>query len=122
MDRSRVTACKYSYSYEIEEDYDNEECQQKNQHISRLIAPHNSGILIPCIFLFSNLLLLSLIILYFHTVFLWLDRQGKQTKTLYKASAIVLGCVNILLLTSDIAFIISDSVHSNSVVGIVIFL
>ena len=65
--------------------------------------------------------MLSLIILNFRTEFLWLDRQGKQTKTLYKASAIVLTCVNIILLTSDIAFIISDSIHYDSVVGIVIF-
>ena len=122
MDRSTVTACKYVHSYNNWENYYwyyNGECQQNSQSISKLIAPYNSGILILCIFLFSNLLLLSLIILYFRTVFLWLDRQGKQTKTLYKASAIVLTCVNIILLTSDIAFIISDSIHYDPVFSIV---
>ena len=93
MDRSTVTVCKYGYSYDGEENYYwyyNRKCQQNSESISSLIAPQNSWILILCILFFSNLLLLSLTVLYFRTVFLWLDRQGNQTKTLYKASAIVL--------------------------------
>ena len=95
-------------------------CQDKSYIYSPLIAPRNSWILILCILLLSNLLLLSLIILYFRKIFLWLDQQGNQIKTLYKASAIVLGCVNIILLTSDIAFIVSDSIHYDSVVNIIV--
>ena len=41
-------------------------------------------------------------ILYFRKLFLWLQQQGQLTKSLYKASAIVLTCVNIILLISDI--------------------
>ena len=42
-------------------------------------------------------------------MFLWLQQQGKHTKTLYKASAIVLTCVNIIMLISDIDLLITDT-------------
>ena len=40
-------------------------------------------------------------------MFLWLQQQGKHTKSLYKASAIVLTCVNIIMLISDIDLLIN---------------
>ena len=113
IDRNTLSCRDMTYEPNYEFCDDLYGCRDKSfsTYSSSLIAPQNSWILILCILLSSNLLLLSLIILYFRKVFLWLDRQGTQIKTLYKASAIVLGCVNIILLTSDIAFIISDSIH-----------
>ena len=69
------------------------------------------AILIFCIFILSNLLFLSAVILYFRTMFLWLQQQGKHTKTLYKASGIVLTCVNIIVLISDVTFVIRDTMN-----------
>ena len=77
-----------------------------------LIQPHNAWILVLGIFYFSNLLALTSILLYFRKVFLWLQEQKKQIKTLYKASATVLTCVNIIALISDLSIIISDSKQS----------
>ena len=70
--------------------------------------------LIIGIFYFSNVLVLTSTLLYFRKVFLWLQRQfeNKQTKTLYKASAIVLTCVNIITLISDLSINIHDGIQS----------
>ena len=64
------------------------------------------------IFYFSNLLVLTSTLLYFCKVFLWLQEQNKQIKTLYKASATVLTCVNIIALISDLYIIIIDSIQN----------
>ena len=76
------------------------------------IQPDNAWMLVICIFYFSNLLVLTSILLYFRKMFLWLQRQNEQIKTLYKASATVLTCVNIIALISDLSIIIHDSVQS----------
>ena len=70
-------------------------------------------ILVLGIFYFSNLLVLTSTLLYFRKVFLWLQWQNKQIKTLYKASATVtvLTCVNIIALISDLSIIIHDSIQ-----------
>ena len=68
-----------------------------------LIQPSNTWALVLGIFYFSNLLVLTSTLLYFRKVFLWLQRQNKQIKTLYKASATVLTCVNIIALISDLS-------------------
>ena len=77
-----------------------------------LIKPHYAWILVLGIFYFSNFLVLTSTLLYFRKVFLWLQEQKKQIKTLYKASATVLTCVNIIALISDLSIIISDSKQS----------
>ena len=61
-----------------------------------------------CIFIPSNLLMLSFNLLSFRKSFLLLQRQGKQAKILYQASAIVLTFVNIVALISDIALLAMD--------------
>ena len=76
------------------------------------IQSDNTWLLVLCIFYFSNLLVLTSTLLYFRKVFLWLQRQNEQIKTLYKASATVLTCVNIIALISDLSIIIHDSVQS----------
>ena len=114
MDRSTVT-----YQNIIN---DSDVCvDTSNMIVGLLVSTDSSYIHIICIFHLSNLLLLSLTILYFRKMFLWLQQQGKQTKILYKASAIVLTCVNIILLTSDIAFIISDLLHFGQIISLLIF-
>ena len=79
---------------------------------SSLTGALNAWLLILFIFILSNLLLLSSVILYFRKMFLWLQQQGKHTKTLYKASAIVLTCVNIIVLISDITIVTIYSIRS----------
>ena len=69
-------------------------------------------ILVLGIFYFSNLLVLTSTLLHFRKVFLWLQRQKKQIKTLYKASATVLTCVNIIALISDLSIIIHHGIRS----------
>ena len=108
MDRSRVTTHAYDYYF----DYD--ECRDKYSDSSLLLTPE---ILILCIFLLSNLLLLSFTILYFRKMFLWLQQQGKQTETLYKASATVLTCVNVILLVLDMAFIVHDNINDITILA-----
>ena len=81
--------------------------QCKSNAANFLIQPCNTWILVLCIFYFSNLLMLTSTLLYFRKVFLWLQRQKKQIKTLYKASATVLTCVNIIALISDLYIIIT---------------
>ena len=81
---------------------------------SFLIQPSNAWILVLGIFYFSNLLLLTSTLLYFRKVFLWLQRQNKQTKTLYKASAAVLTCVNMIALISDFSIIIHNNIQSEA--------
>ena len=67
-----------------------------------LIVPELATLYFFCIFILSNLLFLSSVILYFREMFLWLQQQRQLTKSVYKASAIVLTCVNIIMLISDI--------------------
>ena len=50
--------------------------------------------------------MLTSTLLYFRKVFLWLQRQNKLIKTSYQASAIVLTCVNIIALISDLSIVI----------------
>ena len=57
--------------------------------------------------------MLTSALLHFRKVFLWLQGQNKKIKTLYKASATVLACVNIIALISDLYIIISDGAHKN---------
>ena len=57
------------------------------------------------IFLLANILLLIVVLQYFRKVFLWLQQKGKQTNSLYKASAIVLSLVNCAAFATDIALI-----------------
>ena len=102
-DRSSVSdGMRFAHYYD-KKDY----CQSRS-----LVQPHNAWILVLGIFYFSNLLVLSSTLLYFRKVFLWLQEQNKQIKTLYKASATVLTCVNIIALISDLSIIISDSKQS----------
>ena len=75
---------------------------------SVLTEPSNTWILVLCTFYFLNLLVLTSTLINFRKVFLWLQRQGKQIKTLYKASAIVLTCVNIIALITDLYIIVSE--------------
>ena len=84
----------------------------KSHAANFLIQPSNAWILVLGIFYFSNLLVLTSTLLYFRKVFLWLQRQNKQTKTLYKASATVLTCVNIIALISDLYIIVNDGIQS----------
>ena len=86
-----------------------DQCQSRAANV--LIQPSNAWALILCIFAFSNLLVLTSTLLYFRTMFLWLQRQNQQIKTLYKASAIVLTCVNIIALISDVYIVVSDNMH-----------
>ena len=57
--------------------------------------------------------MLTSALLHFRKVFLWLQRQNKQIKTLYKASATVLTCVNIIALISDLYIVITDGTRKN---------
>ena len=86
--------------------------------------PGNAGVYFLFIFILSNLLFLSAVIFYFRNMFLLLQQQGKHTKTLYKGSAIVLTCVNIIVLISDIDLLINvtNNNHIASVFPIVIML
>ena len=79
-----------------------------------LVNPLNTWILIMCIFISSNLLILTSTVLYFRKVFLWLQQKQQQTKTLYRASAIVLTIVNMGVLITDIFFIVKDRVNYRS--------
>ena len=76
------------------------------------MQPSNAWALVLAIFCFSNIFVLTSTLLYFRRVFLWFQQQNKRIKTLYKASAIVLTCVNIIALISDISIIVSDILHS----------
>ena len=72
-----------------------------------LIDPNNVWILFLCVFIISNLLVLTSILFNFHRLLLWLQRQENQAKfnILYKASIIVLPCVSILVFLADIVVI-----------------
>ena len=76
------------------------------------MQPSNAWALVLAIFCFSNIFVLISTLLYFRRVFLWFQQQNKRIKTLYEASAIVLTCVNIIALISDISIIVSDILHS----------
>ena len=65
----------------------------------------------------SYLLVLSLASLSIQKVFLWLQQQGKLTKLLYKASAVVLTFVNVITLVLDIYFSIKYVVSGLSVLA-----
>ena len=115
MDRSRVTTISSSY-YQYFYPYYDDKCLNEPSDFTGA----EPQILILCIFLISNLLLLSFTILYFRKMFLWLQQQGKQTKTFYKASATVLTCLNIILLVLDMAFIIQDNIHGITDLGFIL--
>ena len=104
MDRSSVSG---GYNLTDENIRYSSTCPKQS---SQLIDILNTWILIICIFIVSNLLFLSAVILYFRKMFLWLQQQEKHTKTLYKASAIVLTCVNSIVLTLDVTFMIRDTI------------
>ena len=55
--------------------------------------------------------MLTSTLLNFRKVFLWLQEQNIQIKSLYKASATVLACVNIIALMTDIYMIVSDNIR-----------
>ena len=80
-----------------------------------LIRPYNAWALVLGIFYFSNLLVLTSTLLSFRKVFLWLQGQNKQIKTLYKASAIVLTFINIITLISDLDIVVNDGMQSNTI-------
>ena len=86
--------------------YYTEQCQTRAGNV--LTQPRNAWALVLGIFYFSNLLMLTSTLLNFRKVFLWLQRQNKQIKTIYKASATVLTCVNVTALISDLYVVISD--------------
>ena len=87
--------------------------------LSPLINPLNTWILIMCIFILSNILILTSTVLYFRKIFLWLQQKQQQMKILDRASAIVLTVVNMGALISDILFIIRDIPEDNlTVLGI----
>ena len=102
-DRSSVSDGVRFSSY-----YDLEHIDCWSHDTNDLIKPRNAWVLFLSIFIFSNLLVLTSTLLNFRKVFLWLQEQKKQIKTLYKASATVLTCVNIIALISDLSIIISD--------------
>jgi hypothetical protein len=52
-------------------------------------------------------------LLNFRKVFLWLQQQNKQTRTIYKASATILTCINSIALISDLYIIVSDNIHDS---------
>ena len=65
--------------------------------------------------------MLSFTLLNFRKSFLLLQRQGKQAKILYQASAIVLTFINIVALISDITLlIIKDIAHSVDVIVLLV--
>ena len=102
-DRSSVSdGVRYSSYYDLE----HVDC--RSHDTNDLIKPRNAWALFLGIFIFSNLLVLISTLLNFRKLFLWLQEQNKQIKTLYKASATVLTCVNIIALISDLSIIISD--------------
>lgn len=76
-----------------------------------LTNPQNSWILALCIFILSNLLMLSFTVLHFRKMFLWLQQQTEQIKILYKATAVVLTCINILVLLLDIYYLIGGTFY-----------
>ena len=80
--------------------------------LSPQINPLNTWILIMCIFILSNMLILTSTVLYFREVFCWLQQKQQRTKTLYRASAIVLTIVNMGVLISDISCVIRDNVNT----------
>jgi hypothetical protein len=93
-----------------EDNYYYDEIDHCQSHAANvLIQPSNAWILVLGIFYFSNLLVLTSTLLYFRKAFLWLQGQKKQIKSLYKASATVLTCVNIIALISDLYIIINDN-------------
>ena len=101
------------FQYQYDDEY-TDYCQSHvaNSNILRLIQPHSAWLLVLGIVYFSNLLVLTSTLLHFHKGFLWLQQQNKRIKTLYKASATVLTCVNIIALISDLYIVVSDGMHS----------
>ena len=105
MDRSIVSDA---------DSYDDEDhCYGSTLNKFILINPEYTWILILCIFLSSNLLVLTTVLLNFRKIYLRISGQGKlTTKILYKASAIVLTCVNIIAFIIDIVF---TAIENNSI-------
>ena len=92
-----------------------DQCQiLSDQAANDLIQPHHAWALVLGIFYFSNILVLTSTLLNFRKVFLWLQGQNKQIKTLYKASATVLTSVNIIILISDLYIVVSNSIHNSN--------
>ena len=83
-------------------------CYDQSANSSPLIDPSLTGLLFICIFTMSNVFMLNLALLNFRKIFLALQRQGKQAKILYKATAIVLTFVNIITLISDISISVKN--------------
>ena len=103
MDRSSVTCDSYSdndfdhaYDYQIQNDYSNFD--------TSFVDPNNVGALIVCIFFFSNLLVLSLALLFSRmAIESMLKQQRKQVKILYKACVMVLTFFNLAAFASDMS-------------------
>ena len=85
-------------------------CQ--GQAANFLIEPQHAWVLVLGIFYFSNLLVPTTLFLKFQTMFVWLQGQSEQIKVLYKASATVLTCINIITLISDLYIVVNRSIYS----------
>ena len=80
----------------------------ENEQTNPLTDPGNTWLLFLCVFIILNVLVLTSTFLNnYSKMFLWLQRQGKEVKVLvlYKASIIVLLCVNVLALIADIVIL-----------------
>ena len=99
MDRSSVS-CD---SYRGDDDFDHY-CQIQNNYFDTpFVDPNNVGALIVSIFAFSNLLVLSLVLLFSSkAIEFMLRHQRKQVKLLYKACAVVLTFFNFAAFASDL--------------------
>ena len=100
MDRSSVSCDSYSDGY-----FDHD-CQLQNDYSNfdmPFVDPNNVGALIVSIFFFSNLLVLSLALLFSRmAIEFMLKQQRKQVKLLYKACAVVLTFFNLVAFASDL--------------------
>ena len=102
MDRSSVSCDGYSDGYSYRD------CQIQNDYNILYLArpfvdPNNVGVLIISIFFFSNLLVLSLALLFFRTAIgSMLIQPRNQVKLLYKACAVVLTFFNLAAFVSDL--------------------
>ena len=98
---------KLGYNYESQSLY-SDQCQSRGTNI--FTQPRQAWVLVLSIFCFSNLLVLTASVVNFRKLFLWFQGQNDQMKTLYKASATVLTCVNIIVLISDLYIVVSDGI------------
>ena len=79
--------------------------------ISSLTDPLNTSIPFLAIFLLSNLLILALTLLNIHKLCHRLQRQEKKIIAVYKGSAIVLTCLNLIALVTDIFILKTTSIR-----------